>query len=303
MAGWVALLMAATVVLLSGTATAHPGVSAEIAALGQKLERTPNDVALRLERASLYRRQGDLEAALADLRVVEHRDPGSRPLLLERALVRKKLGNARGALADLDRFLGSGAPSSDALVARAELREAAGQLELARADYDAAVRRAPTPDTVLARGRLDEKLGKLERAAAGYEAGLARLGGALTVRLALVRVERARGGYARAAALVTELVETSPVKAEWLLLRAEIHAEARQPGRARADRLRALAELDRLLAARPTAARRLSRARVKLALGQEREARSDLDQVLRQAPRLEEARALLAELDATKRKR
>jgi tetratricopeptide (TPR) repeat protein len=303
MARWFVVLAVAAALLGTGAAGAHAGVSSEIAALTQKIEQAPNDVGLRLARAALLRRQGDLESAMADLRVVEHRDPASRPLMLERALTRKELGNLRGALADLDRYLGSGPPRSDALVARAELYAARGELERARADYDAAVQRAATPELVLSRGRIDEALGKLERAAKGYEEGLTKLGGALVVQLALIRVERARGRFPRALGLVTELVEASPAKADWLLLRAEIHDQARQPANARRDRLRALAELDRALATRPTALKRLSRAKAYLALGRAREARIDLDRVVRQAPRLEEARALLAETERPRRQR
>jgi tetratricopeptide (TPR) repeat protein len=302
MARWVVMLAAAAALLVAGSAAGHAGLSAEIAALSQKIEQAPNDLALRLQRAALLRRQADLESAMADLRVVEHRAPDSRPLLLERALTRKALGNLRGALADLNRFLATGAPRSDALVARAELYELLGEPERARADYDAAVRRAATPELVMARGRLDEALGKLERAAKGYEEGLAKLGGAVVVRLALIRVERARNRFSRAAELVDGLIEASPAKADWLLLRAEIHAQAGQPARARRDRLRALAELDRAIATRPTPLKRLSRAKAYLALGRARDARNDLDLVVRQAPKLEEARALLAETERSGRK-
>lgn len=287
-------IVGALALLWSGAAAAHPGSSRAIAAISAEIERSPSDARLRLERAALHRRAGDLQAAMADLRVVEHVAPEARRLRLERALVRKALGNAAGALSDLDRFLASGPATAAALCARAELLEARGDAARARADYDAAIRLGATPELVLARGRIDESRGDLERAASGYEEGLRLLGGALTVRLALVRVERARSRWGRAAALVSELIEASAARADWLLLRAEIHDQAKQPARARSDRRRALAELDAAIAKRPTALKRLSRAKAYLALGRRAAAIAELERVVEQAPKLTEARALLA---------
>jgi len=288
--GWLAV---ACSLFWVSVAAAHGSATLELERLDARLARDPENVEVRLNRAELHRRRGDLGAALADLRVVEAKAPALRRMLLERALVRRALGNVAGARSDLDRVLSSGSPMVAALVARAELFEQSGEVERARADYDVAYSARPTPDLALLRGKLDERSGKLDRAAAGYEQALKDLGGALVVRLALVDVERRRNRHARAIELIDELVKQSPVKSDWLLLRADVHEDAGHAALARRDRSSALHEAERILRKRPTLLSRVTRAKAQLALGRRRAAVRELEQVLRRAPKLEEARQLL----------
>jgi tetratricopeptide (TPR) repeat protein len=137
----------------------------------------------------------------------------------------------------------------------------------------------------------------MDRAAAGYAEGLDELGGALVVRLALIRVERARKRYQRALELLSPLFRQAGFDADWLLLRGEIHEEAGQLDRAREDRRQALAKLHAAIAKRPTALRLVARARARLALSDASGAIADLDRALGMAPRLTEARELRLEAE------
>lgn len=284
------LLVAA--LLLPAAALAHEGPRAEMAALDTALEARPGDVELLLRRAALLRRDGQLAASLTDLAVVAHLAPARRELYAERGLTRAAAGDAAGAEADLTRFL-AGGPQALVLAARARLREAAGRLDEARADYDAAVALRPEPETYLARGRLDEARGQLDRAVAGYAEGLRACGGAVSIRLALIRAEGARGRHDRVVALADEALASAPFKAEWLLLRADGHAGAGRFAAALRDRAAALREVDEGLRRRPTDLMRLVRARALLALGRSPEAARELQAILTRSPDLAEARALL----------
>lgn len=274
---------------------AHPGTSADIAALSRKLAERPGDPALLTQRAAAYRRQGQLDKALADLTTAARRDPSRRELLLERGLLRIARKEPALAEADLSRFLASGPAAAAALAARGRLREEAGRWAEARADYHEALKLGPDVELYLARGRADEALGRVDEAAAGYEEGMRAAGGAVVLRLALIRVEAARGRYDRAIALIDEVLAAAPARAEWLLRRAEIHAAAGRPEVAERDRRDALHEADERLARRPNDITRVTRARALLALSRPAEAAAELERVTRHSPKLEEAKVLLTE--------
>jgi Flp pilus assembly protein TadD len=105
---WILLGALATA---AARASAHEGVSAEIAALDRKIAQHPGDASLLVRRAALLRREGHPSRALADLARADSRDPGRRDVLLERGLALFARGDRRGAETALDRFLASGAPA------------------------------------------------------------------------------------------------------------------------------------------------------------------------------------------------
>ena len=176
--------------------------------------------------------------------------------------------------------------------ARARIRERRKNWAGAIADYGQAIRRGPTPDLVLGRGALQERLGKHADAAKGYRAALSPLGGALVVRLALIRVQRKLRRFPAALAQVNAILALAPIKTEYLLLRAEIYEEAGKRALAKKGRTAALKQADAQLAHRDTALSRLSRAKALHALDRKADAKDELRRVLKKSPRLEEARAL-----------
>ena len=277
-------------------AYAHEGVNAEIAALGSKIQKEPHNVALYIERAALLRREGLFTRALSDLAFAQKLTPQNREIILEKGLTLAAKGEPKEAESLLSAFLTSGPPSAKAFEVRGQIREYAKRFVEARADYAAAVALKPGPDLFLARGRMDELLGHWDEAASGYEEGMRILSGAVVLRLALIRVENKRGHYDRAIALIDEMIGSLPVKADWLLLRAEQHEAAGRPAKAREDREEALHETDRRLAARPTDFTRMARARALAALGRKKEALLEIETVVAQAPQLEEARTLLEKI-------
>ncbi len=279
---------------------AHEGVSAEITALDVKIQRQPKDAALLVQRAALLRREGQFVRALADLAKAVEIEPNRHNIALEKGLTLAAKGDVKEAEIALSAYLASGPPSARALEARGKVREGAKRFAEARADYAAAIALRPDPELFLARGRVDEALGHWDDAARGYEEGLKALSGAVVLRLALVRVEAKRGKFDRAIALVDETLATLPLKADWLLLRADLHMQAGRADAARRDREAALHELDERMARRPTDLTRMTRAKALLALSRKKEAIAEIEIVVARAPQLEEARTLLTKIQAGK---
>ncbi|MCX4244944.1 tetratricopeptide repeat protein [Paraliomyxa miuraensis] len=294
---WSRWLLLGSILVGASPALAHPGPSAALRSLDERIAATPNDVALRLRRAELRRSMGHPRDALADLRVASRLDPTEREVWLEHALTLIDLGKPQAAERELTRVIEAGPPHVRALAERAHLREADGRLELARHDLDAAIAVDQALDLYLARGHIDERLDHLDAAAAGYREGLAALGPAVLLRLALADVERRRGAHEQALAVLDGLLAENPSRADWVLRRADVLQDAGLSEAATAERMRALVLAHAAVQRRPTPLHRLVLAKAHLALGQRERARKQLALVLEQAPALPEARTMKAHLD------
>ncbi|MEM6989616.1 MAG: tetratricopeptide repeat protein [Myxococcota bacterium] len=243
---------ALAVMLWSGLAGAHPGLSKDVDRVTARLKDAPGDVELRVRRADLYLRLGHAHDALADLRVALRKDPKHERALLTRALVRVEQGRSQKALADLDKVLADGEGSSDAWVARARIHADAKRHDAARSDYDAAIARRTNPDFFLERGRVDEAREDWTAAAEGYREGVTATRGAIVLRLALLAAERQRGELEAAVAEADALLDAAPARVDWILLRAELYDETGEAPLATSERLRALALAHAAVALRPT---------------------------------------------------
>lgn len=294
--------MVSILLLATGTSVtpllAHPGLHHDIEALSARLEATPDDPRLHLERAVYYRLNGEYDRALADLDLVARTSPAETGLLLERGLTLSALGRDRDALRALDAELKGAPGNARALGERARVHARLGNDKAAIADDGAAIAIEPDLDLYLERGLLQEKAGRLDAAAAGYRDGLARLGGAVLLREGLIRVELRRGNGQAALAAIDEAMAHATVKTGWMLRRSDVLDTLHQPEAARAGREQALREIDGVLQERDSGIHRVSRARVLVALGRSDDAKRELEQVLAKTPNYDEARDLLRGLDS-----
>lgn len=297
------LAFVALVALAAGHLSAHPGLHHDIARLDGAIENDPARADLYLERAYLERLAGQFERALEDLDRAQDLAPCDLRVAAERGMTLAAQGSHVEAEAELTRFLERGPATAPTLAQRARIRARAGRAREAIADYSGAISLSPDVELYMARGAIEERLLRLDDAARGYREGLAGLGGAVVVRLALVRVEVLRRNFAAATALLDEEIARAPVAAEWYLRRAEVLEAAGSVALARADRELALREADRAVRRNPTGVHLLSRAKAEVALGLADEARVDLEHALRKSPRFAEARELLARLDAARETR
>ncbi len=287
----------ALAVLSAGHADGHPGLHHEIEAVTEKLALAPDSAALLTERGRLYRLDDTPAASLVDLERAEALSPDDKQIAFELGLTLASLGRDGEAEGQLTRYIDRRGDAPAAYAERAGIRARGGRIESAIDDFDVAIRGTGNVDQYLARGRLQESLGRYDDAAAGYYAGLDRTGGAVPIRLALIRVEVVRARYDAALALIDTVMPNARVKTRWLLRRANVLDAAGRADHARDQRRRALAEADRVLSRRATAINLVARARVFLAMNRPGDAGDDLQAALRKSPRFDAARALLSELE------
>jgi tetratricopeptide (TPR) repeat protein len=283
------------VALAATAAVAHPGLHHDIAAASAAIEKEPGRADLYVDRAFLLRLDEELDAALADLDRARDLDATNLRVAAERGMTLSAFGRDKDAEVELTRFVSHGG-TAPTFAERAKVRERLGRKREAVADLASAIALRPDIELYVARGELQESLGDLAGAAEGYRDGRVKLGEAVALDLALIRVETGRKRYASALELIEEQLVRAPVKTDWYLRRAEVRAAAGRTKEAQADRETALREADAAIQRTGSGMNLYSRAKVQVALGHIEGAKKDLQLVLEKSPRFVEAREMLAEL-------
>lgn len=285
---------------ISSPAIAHSDIDPDIQELTEELKEEPNNVELLIRRGQTYRTNGQYLESLQDLDQAWLLDRDNRLIVLERAMTLSALKRDKEAEAALDEFLRDPSHSKRmfALAERAFIRARTGRTALAIADFTSTIELQPTIELFLTRGRLQESLGQYEAAAAGYQEGLSKLGNAILLKKALIRVLLAQNQYGQALGLVNQEAARSPVKTPWHLQKAEILDKMGQPEESRRAHAQALSEANRVLKKRSTAMQLLARAKVLHAMGRVEEAKRDLREARQKAPRFSEVDDLLRRLES-----
>ena len=121
-----------------------------VSALSLALIRDPTSALVYLARSRIYRQQGRLDQAWADLNQGVAWEPGWPELLAERGSLRLAQGDLEGARADLDRAIALKPEDGVRWAHRAILLHGAtGEMVAARRDLEEAVARAAPADAVL----------------------------------------------------------------------------------------------------------------------------------------------------------
>ena len=271
----------------------HPGLHHDIAKATAAIALEPARSDLYVERAFLFRLDEEYQAALGDLDEARRLDPANLRVAAERGMTLSALGRDAEAYVELTRFVRHGGTAAT-FTERAEIQVRLGRRREAIADYSAAIALDPNVESYVDRGALQESLGEWAAAAAGYRDALARLGDAVTIDLALIRAETARGRYDAALEVVDFELAGAAVKADWYLKRAEVLSAAGRAAEAVGAREKALRAADDAVEQNGNGMHLLSRAKVRMALGQLEGAKQDLELVLMKSPRFAEAREMLA---------
>lgn len=283
------------VALAATAAAAHPGLHHDIEGATAAIQKEPGRADLFVNRAFLFRLDEELDAALADLDHARELDLTNLRVAAERGMTLSALGRDKEADVELTRFVSRGG-TAPTFAERAKVRERLGRKREAVADLASAIALRPDIEFYVARGALQESLGDLAGAAEGYRDGRVKLGDAVALDLALIRVETGRKRYASALELIEAQLGRAPVKTDWYLRRAEVLAAAGRTKEAQADREAALREADAAIDRTGSGMNLYSRAKVQVALGRIEGAKHDLQLVLEKSPRFVEAREMLAEL-------
>lgn len=293
---WIVSALAAA--CCGAPAFGHPGIHHDIERVTAALASQPDNVALLIERGYYERLAGQFAASLADLDRAEKLAPTNTDIAAQRGQTLAAMDRSSDAERELTRFIDSGRSSAAVLADRARIRAKSARPEEAIADYSAALALGPDVEIYLERAAVEESQGRLSRAAAGLREGIDQLGGAIVLRERLVDVEVQRKQYDAALRVIDDQIAVSPVKTTWYLKRGDVLAAAGREAEAKADRQRALSEANRVLETRPTAVHLLSRARANLALGHISQALADARLAEKKAPKLAEARELVAQIES-----
>ncbi len=208
--------------------TAHPDLLEQIASITQRMDDGQPASALYLERADLFRRHGEFDAALADVSAAERLQTNSTPLLLDRARILSDAGRAAEALPIIQKFLAREPDHGEALIIRARSYAKLDDAKSAVADYNAGIAKciAPGPDLFLERAKQQAALGKLDDAVRGLDEANPNAPSFSTLQLAAIDYDRQRGAFDSALSRVDSFVARYPVKEPWLTLRAEVLEQA-----------------------------------------------------------------------------
>jgi tetratricopeptide (TPR) repeat protein len=244
------VLLVAGGLLALAPARAHGAFHDRLRELAAALEANPRDARLHFELARIFCQHEDWLFALAAADSADEFQPHAFPTDLLRGEIALGRGDPAKARAALNRHLAANPSSPRALVLRARARAALADAAGAIADYRAALRADARPEidhvreaaAALARqGDRAEAADALARAIATFGPDPALLGQALEIEVAV-------GRFAAALARVDALQAAAPRPEPWLARRAQILAQAGNPGAARA----AWIALQRHLEALPT---------------------------------------------------
>ncbi len=212
--------------LASGRAWAHGALHEQIAALTEKLAGQPNDAAMIVRRAELYRLHQDFPQALADYDRAAKlpQPPDMLGFLRGRALF--EAAQLDTAQRELDAFLKAHPDHPDALLTRGRLLVRTKQPALAARDFDRAIAQftTPEPDYYLEHARALAATGKLgiDPALRALEGGMKKLGSVVSLELPALEYEIELRRWDAALARVERNMAPAPRKETWHKRRGEI---------------------------------------------------------------------------------
>jgi tetratricopeptide (TPR) repeat protein len=260
-----ATVVAVAVLLAPAPVLAHGAFDARVAALSARIKEQPS-ADRYLERSVLYRGNGDLAAALADLEQAERLDPTRTDLGLHRGRLALDAGRPKEAVAPLQALLAETPNHPEANLALARALAELGQSRDAAAHYTRAIEAAPVaiPSHYLERADVLLVSGEPQVALNGLDEGLSRLGPVVALASRAIEIELAQGRVDAALVRLDRLASRASRQETWLARRAEILEDSGRRAEARAAYAEVLSEIDRLPARRratPAMAQLESRAR------------------------------------------
>jgi tetratricopeptide (TPR) repeat protein len=225
-------------------------------------------------RARLLLALKDHDGAIAAYDEVLTRDPEYDEPYFDRATAHRARGDLGAALRDLDHAIELNAAFADAYYNRADIRLELGEEEPARTDLNTVLDIDPDhTDALLSRAAMLIDAGDLDAAAADVARGLSISPRHASLWSAKGMICAERGAEAEALECYAIALAMDPQLVEVYGNRAVLHYTA---GRA----IEALADLDRAIALRDTAALRVNRGIALQALGDDEAAIRDLDAAL-----------------------
>jgi tetratricopeptide (TPR) repeat protein len=215
---------------------AHDGLHEQIIALTEAIKKDPQNAALYLKRAELYRLHAEWKLSENDFSRAEKLDGKLAPVVnLGRGKLwfdTKQFSKAKLALG---KFLAREPKSFEGILTMARVCAKLGQRSAAVKYFSEAIRLAPadSAEIYLERAETFASAGRIDEAVRGLDAGIEKLGNLVTLQTAAIDLEVRRKNYDAALARLDQLAALMERKESFLLRRGEIlfqaqrHCEAR----------------------------------------------------------------------------
>ena len=225
------------VFLFSLAVLAHDGLHEQIIAVTKEIKKDPNNAALYLKRAELYRLHEEWKKSEKDFDRAEKLKPNLAVVNLGRGklwLDAKQFARAKLAL---EKFLAKEPESFEGVLTMARVSAKLKQTETSVKYFTKAIAISP-PDSAeiyLERAETFVLANKIDEALRGLDEGIEKFGGLVTLQTAAIDLEVTRKNYDAALLRLEKLMATMPRKESFQLRRGEIQLQARRKCEARAS--------------------------------------------------------------------
>lgn len=225
---------------------AHPDLDTVQHAVDELVVTRPDDPELLLHQGHLREEARDWDGALVSFAHALAHGADPDVIAAARAHVFLEAGFPRMAKLEYDLLLAKRPDDFDVLFERGRAQLALGQVEGADQDFTRAIAhmRTPRPEHIIVHAQAWLKVGKPADALRALEAGLTRVGPLPSLQLTAIDLDVELQRYDSALARLDVLLRQTPTNEAWIARRADILQRAGRTDEARAERARALRQIE-----------------------------------------------------------
>ncbi|MCB1198479.1 MAG: hypothetical protein KDK51_08890 [Deltaproteobacteria bacterium] len=278
---------------------AHEGLHVQIDKMSEKINNNKDSFELRLDRARLYRLDGHLEKAYADIVFLTSKSYDVPALWLERGYILSEQKAYPKAILDFEQYV-SVYPNSPKVFSKlALLYDLTGQKQQACTYHEKSLALFKSTDAYISAGQCYQSLQQHQHAKAIFEQGLQELGLVPSLTKPLLALYEDTKAFNKALDLTEKIIQTYPISTAWQIKRAVYLEKTGQSGQAQLTLEHALQQANKALEKRDTIRARIDRANVLLELGRQAEATSFLQHTLKTFPQNLEVQTRLKQIESS----
>ena len=217
-------LVLVCVIFFALAVSAHDGLHEQIIAVTKEISKNPNNVALYLKNAGLYRLHEEWEKSERDFDRAEKLKPNLAIVNLGRGKLWLDFKQFSKAKITLETFLTTEPESYEGVITIARVCAKLKQSKTAVEYFTKAISIAPkdAAEIYLERAEVQSSAGEFVQALAGLDGGIAKFGNLVTLQTVSIDLEIKSRNYDAALERLDELSATMPQKESFLLRRGEI---------------------------------------------------------------------------------
>ncbi|MDQ3181920.1 MAG: hypothetical protein M3Q33_15555 [Acidobacteriota bacterium] len=229
------------VFVFAANVSAHDGLHEQIIAVTKEIKKDPNNAALYLKRAELYRLHEEWKRSEKDFDRAEKLNSNLAVVNLGRGKLWLDARQFTKAKLTLEKFLAKEPESFEGVLTMARVSAKLKQTETSVKYFTDAIAISPqdSAEIYLERAETLVSAGKIDDALNGLDEGTEKFGGLVTLQTAAINLEVTRKNYDAALARLEKLSAPMPRKESFFLRRGEILLQAKRKCEARKNLLQA----------------------------------------------------------------